>query len=63
MMPKSIRTRCVGVVFYAGILHDVEVDSDTARVSVAFHAGRILHDAEVDPDTVCARGLLRRNPS
>jgi hypothetical protein len=30
-MSKSIRTRCVGVAFYVGILHDARVDSDTMR--------------------------------
>jgi hypothetical protein len=31
VMSKSIRTWCVGVAFHVGILHDVQVDSDTVR--------------------------------
>jgi hypothetical protein len=47
MMSKSIRTQCVGVAFYVGILHGVQVDLEW-----------ILHDDEVDSDTVRGRGLL-----
>jgi hypothetical protein len=62
-MSKTIPTLCVGVTFYVGILHDVEVDSDTVRVGVAFHVGRILHDVEVDSDMTCGCDLRWRNPS
>jgi type IV secretory pathway VirB3-like protein len=57
MMSKSIRMWCVGVVFYVGFPHDVQVDSDiffmmsksiqTRCVDVAFYVG-ILLDLQVD---------------
>ena len=78
MMLKSIRTRCVGVPFYEGIVRDVEVYLDEVRVSAfridtknrlmeipaesAAFYERIPLDVQVDSDKMRGSAFLGWNP-